>query len=477
MSKRNVMAALAAAAFLAACTSPVGPQPSGIDTAASWRRLDGGKANEGGEGAGAALLVASADAEVDQQWWGRFRDPTLDALVREALGNNKTLKIARARVDEARAGRLLAQSALAPQINAEASSERGNRGFLTSDKAVTINQVDIAASWELDLFGRNQARAAQAGAILQSAEASRQAVRVALLAEVARTYFDLGNYARQIELTRNNLATQRKTLTLIQAQFQGAMASNFDVQRAAAQVSATESLIPALRTGYDQSVNRLASLLGRTPESMGGMFDGAAAARATVPPLDNGILVSAPATVLAARPDVRAAERGFAASISGRKAAVAELFPNISLTALFGAQNATPFSSTPWGIGAGLVQPILNFGRISSQIDAADARQRQAFLGYQQTVLEALEDMENALSGYLNENTRNASLSAGVAQNRKAVELARMQFSHGYIGLLDVLVAERDLLDAESKQAASDASLRKDLVRIFAAAGGGWRDQ
>lgn len=486
MLKTNVMAALAAAALLAAslaaCTSPVGPQPSGIDTAASWRRLEGGKdggkdgANDG-KAAGAALLVASADAEVDQQWWGRFRDPTLDALVREALDHNKTLKIARARVDEARAGRLLAQSALAPQINAEASSERGNRGFLTSDKAVTINQVDIAATWELDLFGRNQARAAQAGAILQSAEASRQAVRVALLAEVARTYFDLGNYARQIELTRNNLATQRKTLSLIQAQFQGAMASNFDVQRAAAQVSATEALIPALQTGYDQSVNRLASLLGRTPESMGGMFDGAAAARATVPPLDNGILVSAPARVLAERPDVRVAERSFAASISGRKAAVAELFPNISLTALFGAQNATPFSSTPWGIGAGLVQPILNFGRISSQIDAADARQQQAFLGYQQTVLEALEDMENALSGYLNENTRNASLSAGVAQNRKAVELARMQFSHGYVGLLDVLVAERDLLDAESKQAASDASLRKDLVRIFAAAGGGWRDQ
>jgi multidrug efflux system outer membrane protein len=421
--------------------------------------------------------VANADAEVDQRWWGRFQDATLDALVREALENNKSLKIARSRVDEARAGRALAQSALAPQINAEASSERGNRGFLTSDKAVTISQIDVAATWELDLFGRNQARTAQAAAILQSTEASQQAVRVALLSEVARTWFDLGNYARQLELTRRNLDTQRRTLELIQAQFKGDFASDFDVQRAAAQVSATESLIPTLRAGYDQSVNRLASLLGRTPESMRGMFDGVASGQAALKPLDNGILVSAPAKVLAARPDVRVAERGFAASISGRKAAVAELFPNISLTALFGAQNASPFSSTPWGIGAGLVQPILNFGRISSQIDAADARQQQAFLGYQQTVIDALEDMENALSGYLNENTRNVSLAAGVAQNRKAAELARMQFNYGYVGLLDVLVAERDLLDAESKQATSDASLRKGLVRIFAAAGGGWSDQ
>jgi multidrug efflux system outer membrane protein len=199
------------------------------------------------------------------------------------------------------------------------------------------------------------------------------------------------------------------------------------------------------------------------------------APRQDMPPLDHGILVSAPAKVLATRPDVRVAERQFAASISGRKAAVAELFPNISLTALFGAQDATPFSSTPWGIGAGLVQPLLNFGRIRSQIDAADARQQQAFLAYQQTVLEALEDMENALSGYLNENARNASLAAGVAQNRRAAQLARMQFTQGYVGLLDVLVAERDLLDAESRQSASDADLRRDLVRIFAAAGGGWQ--
>jgi multidrug efflux system outer membrane protein len=367
----------------------------------------------------------------------------------------------------------LAQSALAPQVNATASSERGNRGFVTNDQAVTINQVAISAAWEVDLFGRNQARTAQAAAVLQSAEASQRAVRVALLAEVARSYFELRNFAQQIGITERNLDSQRRTLQLIEAQKQGALASNFDVQRAAAQVSATESLLPTLRTGYDGAMNRLSSLLGRTPGSLSAMLAGEPAWQ----PLDPGIVVSAPATVLATRPDVRVAERQFAASISARKAAVAELFPNISLTAFFGAQSASPFSSTPWGIGAGLIQPVLNFGRIRSQINAADARQTQAYLGYQQTVLDALEDMENALSGYLNENVKNASLTAGVAQNRKAAELARLQYRYGYVGLLDVLVAERDQLEAESRQAASDANLRKALVRIFAAAGGGWEVQ
>ncbi|QQX87702.1 TolC family protein [Cupriavidus necator] len=451
----------AAAAVVAGCTSPVGPQSSGVDVAPRWQTLAPAQAN-------ADLIVSHDDAQVDQQWWSHFHDAALEALIREAIAGNKSLGIARARVEEARAGRLQAQSALAPEVNAVASSERGNRGLLTNDKSVTVNQVALSAAWELDLFGRNQARTAQATAILQSTEAGEQAVRVALLAEVARTYFELRNLDRQIELTASNLETQRRTLKLVEAQQRGALVSNLDVQRAAAQTSTTESRLPSLRAARDAAANRLSTLLGRTPGTLQEV------AAAPQPPLDGRIVVSAPASVIATRPDVRVAERRFAASISARKAAVAELFPNISLTALFGVQDATPFSSTPWGIGIGLVQPVLNFGRIRSQIDAADARQTQAFLAYQQTVLDALEDMESAMSAYLNEQSRNTSLAAGVAQNRRAAELARAQYRFGYVGLLDVLVAERDLLDAESQRATSDASLRTNLVRIFAAAGGGW---
>lgn len=449
---------------LLGCVGPVGPQRSGIDAPLSWNGLPGGSLT--------APLATDPDAEVDHRWWHYFGDPTLDRLIAEALANNKTLQIAKARVEEARAGRSAAMSRLFPEVNASLSAQRGNQGYATNNQVVGIAGASLEASWQIDLFGRNRARAAEAGAIWESFDASQRAVRVGLLVEVARNYFDMRNSQRQLSLTRQNLETQRKTLELVRAQMRGALASDFDVQRASAQVSTTEALLPTLEAAYDASRNRLNVLLGYPPGTKDGLFATAQELR----PLDHHILIAAPARVLAARPDVRVAERRFAASISAKDAARAELFPDISLTALFGAQASTPFAATPWGIGITLLQPILNFGRIKSEIDAADSRQMQAFLHYQQTVLEALADMENALSGYLHETARNASLTNGVEQNRRAADLAMEQYRNGYTGLLDVLIAVRNRLDSEASLAASDASLRNDLVNIFAAAGGGWRD-
>jgi NodT family efflux transporter outer membrane factor (OMF) lipoprotein len=458
---------------LAACTSPAGPQESGISLPSIWTSLTGSTDTAVKDAAMKdAPLTASSDVEVEHDWWKHFDDATLGELVAEAFANNKTLQIAKARVEEARANRAIARARLFPEINGVASATRGNQGLLTNDRTIGIADAEIDASWELDLFGRNQARTAEAAAILQSEEAGGQAIRIALLAEVARNYFDMRNFERQIALTKQNLETQQKTLELTQAQLQGGFASDFDVQRAGAQVSTTEALIPVLQTAYDAALVRLNILLGYPP----GSKDVLLKTVQELKPLDQHILIAAPATVLATRPDIRVAERRFAASISAKDAATADLFPDISLTAFFGAQASTPFSATPWGVGLNLVQPILNFGRIESQIDVADARQKQAFLNYQQTVLEALENMENALSSYLRETTRNASLTTAVAQNRKAEDLARQQYGNGFTSLLDVLVAQRNLLDAEASKASSDASLRKDLVAIYTAAGGGWRD-
>lgn len=447
---------------LAACASPVGRQDSGIKTPSLWSRLVSGPNKP----------VQLDDKQgIEQEWWKRFNDPALSGLIAEALQHNKTLAIAKARVEEARAIRKGERSGLFPQIDGTADISRGNLGLSTAGKAATVGNAGIEASWELDLFGKNQARTAAAEAMLQSEEAMQQAVKVALLAEVAHNYFDIRNFERQIEITRQNLDNQKKTLELTEAQLQGAIASDFDVQRAAAQVSTTESQLPSLQTARDAALNRLNVLIGAAPGEKDEMMKSAAADSA----LDPQILISAPAAVLAARPDIRAAERRFAASISASDAATRELFPTISLLGLFGAQDTNTISTTPtWNAGAGLVLPILNFGRIQANIDAADARQQQAFLSYQQTVLESLEDMENALSGYLHETERNASLANAATQNRKAVELAKQRYTSGYNGLLDVLVVERNALDAESNLVASDAMLRKNLVNIYAAAGGGW---
>jgi multidrug efflux system outer membrane protein len=417
--------------------------------------------------------VTSTVAEVEHNWWGHFGDPILDDLVKDTLTNNRTLAIAEARVEEARANRTIARANLLPEVNAVGQASRGNQGLLTGDRTVNLAEADIQATWEIDLFGRNQARAAEAAAILESEEAGAQAVRVALLAEVARNYFDLRNFERQLVLTRQNLDTQQKTLELTQVQLRGGYASDFDVQRAAAQVSTTQALIPDLQAAYDAAVTRLNILLGFPPGSKDALLKTARELK----PLDPGIVVAAPAAVLATRPDIRVAERRFAASMSAKEAATADLLPDISLTALFGVQGASGLAgATPWGVGLNLAQPILNFGSLESQVDAADARQRQAFLNYQQTVLEALGNMEDALSRYLQENARNASLSAAVGQNRKAEDLAMQQYGNGFTSLLDLLVAQRNLLEAEASQAASDANLRKDLVAIYTAAGGGWKE-
>lgn len=460
--------AIVVTALLAACTSPVRLQDSHIKTPFLWNRMTGATPMVDLN----TPLSTGPEVEIDHKWWKHFDDPTLDVLITEALTNNKTLLIAKARVEEARAGRKAAQSLLLPQINGSMGAQRANLGYFTNDQAISFSEVEGVASWELDLFGRNQARTAAATAILQSEDAVRQAVRVGLLAEIVRNYFEMRNYERQIDLTKQNLETQKKTLELIEAQMQGTKASDLDAQRASAQVSTTESLIPTLQTAYDASLNRINVLLGYPP----GSKDALLKTTQDLKPLDHSILIAAPAKVLATRPDIRAAERRFAASISAKYVAQTGWFPDISLTGFFGRQVATPFSSTPWGLSAILVQPILNFGQIEAQIDAADAQQKQAFLNYQQTVLGALENMEDALSSYLHETIRNASLTASVAQNRRAATLVKQQYDNGYASFLDVLVAERNLLIAESNQASSDFRLRNDLVNIYAAAGGGWGD-
>lgn len=455
---------LALMLLLAACTSPVGQQESGIDTPSLWQRL-AGQAQE-------PTLTSDAEAQIEQQWWKQFNDPALDALVAEALASNKSLAIAKARVDEARANRLGARSVLMPQINGAAQATRQNPGALFGDTPYSMQQAQLEASWELDLFGKNQARAAQATALLQSEEATAQGVRVALLAELARTYFDLREAALQIAITQQNIDKQQRTFKATNDQFAGAFASGLDVERAGGQLAITQAQLPLWQAQYDASANRLNLLLGKPPGSVNALF----AEAKPLPALPQRTVVAAPAQVLANRPDIRAAERQFAASIASADAATRELFPTISLSSFFGVQNFNDLSAKPWGLGANLTQPILNFGRIEAGIDAADARQQQAFLTYQQTVLEALADMETALSRYINETQRNRALTDAAARSSKAAQLAKQQYREGESGLLDLLIVERDALAAESAQATSDSALRQQLVAIYAAAGGGWAE-
>jgi NodT family efflux transporter outer membrane factor (OMF) lipoprotein len=464
---------------LAGCINPVNFQESGIETPETWHTFERLPGNP-------ALwdkpLVVNDCAQVEQRWWHNFCDSTLDAFISRALINNKTLGIAGTRIEEARAARLSSFSILMPQISLNADAQRGNQGFYTADKPLAYEDVTIQANWELDLFGKNQARLAATIALLQNEKILRQGVIVSLLAEVARNYFDFRNYQQQLTISEENLTTQKRTLELTVAQFQEAFASDFDVQRAAAQVATTESRIPTLQIALEMAYNHLDLLLGSTPGENDDLF----AIQEPLMPLDPQIVIAAPATVLGTRPDVRAAERNLAASISTFDAAKKEWFPTISLASFFGLQGLQDFNNSgqqttvlhhlirTWNVVGTLTQPLINFGRIKADIEAAGARQKRAYLEYQETVLEALENMENALTNYLYETPRNVSLTNAATHNRKALELANQQYTNGYTNLLDVLVVQRNALETDSAAAESSYKLRKDLVNIYTAAGGGW---
>jgi len=445
------------------CSNPVGIQSFGFETPITWDTLEDLKEE--------APLIVDDEAKVEQLWWKHFQDTVLDTLIIEALDNNKTIKIATTRIEEARALRLAAFSILLPQVTIRGDASYGNQGFFTNGKVASIDNISVQGDWEVDLFGRNLARLDAANAIVSSEYIMRQAVIVSLLAEVARSYFDLRNFEKQILITKQNLESQNNTLMLTKDQLAGALASEFDVQRSGAQVSTTEARVPALQIAYSLARNRLNVLLGRTP----GELDDLLNIQEEFAPLNPQIIIAAPSTVLATRPDVRAAERRFAASISEYEAATKEWLPTMGLLAFFGAQGMTLFNTAPtWNLATNIVQPLINFGSIEAKIQNAGAKQLRAFLEYQQTVLEALENMENALVNYIYEINRNASLRKAAEQNRKALELANEQYTNGYTNLLDLLVVQRNVLETESALTESDAKLRKDLANIYTAAGGGW---
>lgn len=463
---------------LVSCVRPVSYQDSGIETPVVWETFNGLPGNP--------LywdkpLIVDEWAAVEQCFWRNFEDPALDSFIERSLINNKTLGIAGTRIEEARAIRLGAFATLMPDITLNADAQRGNQGLYTANRVLSYENVNLQAAWELDIFGKNQDRYAASMALVQNEVILRQGVIVSLLAEVARSYFDFRNFQEQLLIAQKNLETQKRTLELTKFQFEEAYASDFDVQRTAAQVATTEAIIPTLKISLAVSQHRLDVLLGSTPGENNDLF----AIDASLAPLDPLIVIAAPATVLGTRPDVRAAERNFAASISTYEAAKKEWFPTISLAAFFGFQSLQGFDNAngqstlkpfmhTWNVAGTFAQPLINFGRIEADIEVAGAREKRAYLEYQQTVLEALQNMEDALANYIYETTRNVSLSRAATHNRKALELSHQQYTNGYTNLLDVLIVQRNALLAESEEAESSYKLRKDLVNIYTAAGGGW---
>jgi multidrug efflux system outer membrane protein len=421
-------------------------------------------------------------------WWTKFGDAELDSLVGRAVSANHELKIAAARVQEARAEERIANSRLYPTIDLAAgfAKTRGSAagfGFPYGIPGMDSNlyQIGFDASYEVDLFGGVRRSIEAASAFADASEDDRRAVQVTLLGEVARDYIGLRALQRRLAVATANLNDQRKTLAIVQRRLKNGLTTNFDVVRANAQVAATESAIPPLEAGVRQSIYQISVLLGEPPMALSDELS----ASAPIPPVPPKVPVGLPSQLLRRRPDILRAERMLAAVTAGQGVATADLFPQLVLGGTAGVQSEHfdnlfeqhRRSSGFYAAGPLASWTIFDGGKRLANIDRSKAQVAAAAAAYESAMLAALRDVENALVAYSHDQTRRDTLVTLVAENKEAVRIAQAEYTNGIITLLDVLEVQRNLYAAQDALAQADQAVSSDLVSLYKALGGGWETQ
>jgi NodT family efflux transporter outer membrane factor (OMF) lipoprotein len=436
------------------------------------------------------------------QWWRGFHDPVLDSLIARAITGNLDLQTAQARIREARASRIATASTLWPTVTGSASGTRfhggsgafgsgglgGSSGLgatssglgtpsggANSTSTVNLFQTDFDASWELDIFGGTRRSIESSTANLQATRQDRRSTLVSLLGEVVADYITLRDAQERIRIADDTLASERDTLALTLAKFKAGLASALDVAQAQSAAASTLAAIPGLRTTARETVHQLSVLIGTPPETLEPELD------QPVPPpvMRTGTTLDPPAELLRRRPDIRAAERRVAAANADIGVAVANEYPSLNLTGTIGLNASRisqlgDISARTWWFGPSLSVPLFNAGKLAAQADVKRAQWDEAVITYRSTVLDALQEVENAITSYGNERGHNHALAQSVAADRDALTLSRDLYSKGLTSFLNVLDADRSLYDAQDQLAQSDAALSTDLISLFKALGGGW---
>jgi NodT family efflux transporter outer membrane factor (OMF) lipoprotein len=347
-------------------------------------------------------------------------------------------------------------------------------------RGVVSNAYDAGfdAGWELDIFGGIRRNIEAADADLQASVESRRDVLVTLTAEVARNYIELRSFQQRIEIARENLVTQQHSARLTRQRFEGGFVSGLDVANADAQVATTASQIPFLEAAARQSIYALGILLGQEPAALVAELSPAAAIPAAPPSAPAGL----PSDLLRRRPDIRRAEAEIHAATARIGVATADLFPKFTISGAAGMRSGD-FSSWLtwaqrfWSFGPAVSWRVFDTGRTRSAIELEEALQEQALISYQQTVLSALQEVENALIAAAKEQERRRSLADAVAANRKAVSLSKTLYTEGQTDFLNVLEAQRSLFLTEETLVLSTSAMSTDLVALYKAIGGGWSEE
>jgi NodT family efflux transporter outer membrane factor (OMF) lipoprotein len=489
MRRVTLAAACAAIACLGACT--VGPNftaPAPPEIPA-WK--DSG-------------ATVSPAMNPDPEWWSGFSDPTLTALMDKAIKGNLTLQQAVLRVIEAQQGEVSARAEGLPTLGATGSYKRsqlGAKGILESkgaydqindlsDKKTSkaigglldqisqpadIYQYGLSVSWELDLFGKVRRSVEQAGAKTEAADEATNDALVMLEGQVAQAYVQLRGAQALAASQQENIHTAQDAFDLTQRRQQHGLATDLDVEQARTQLEDLQRQLPAYEKQLDQSMNSLSVLIGEPP----GTVDATLATPAPLPKIPQMVGIGVPSTLARRRPDIREAEAQLHAATANVGIAVASFYPDISLTGNLGlraldASYLTSWASHFYSIGPSVSLPIFEGGKLTANLRLARAQTAEAALAYRGTVLNALREVEDALVAYRTDSVARDKTEETVKSAELTLYLARNRYDHGLSDFIQVLDAERTLVQARQELVQADIGLTDDVVALYKALGGGW---
>jgi NodT family efflux transporter outer membrane factor (OMF) lipoprotein len=422
-------------------------------------------------------------------WWQSLGDAELDSLVDRAVQNNIDLKIALTRLQEARATEYVISGGTLPYLEGSGAAARGSgtnstKGRVTGPLNAATNTtglkeitqvVGFDAGWEIDLWGRFRRELEAAAADTQAVAEIRNFVFVTLVADVARGYMDMRTAQLRLAIAQANIATAQQTFDLAQGRFQRGLTNELDVALARRQLAIAQSKVAPLTATIGQAQRRVAVLLGLQPDAL---YEELQATR-NIPEPPDQLTVGVPADLLRRRPDIRQAERQLAAETARIGVATADLFPRVAITAGFGLQGQglgrTPTSdSLIWSAGPAAIVPILDFGRIDSMIHLEDMRTQSLLLNYRRVVLNAVQEVDDAVSNYAAQRDQLLHLSTAIDASQRAVTLAMGRYERGLIDFLNVLDAQRQLYDLEDQYTIANEASVLQFVALYKALGGGW---
>jgi multidrug efflux system outer membrane protein len=415
-------------------------------------------------------------------WWTAFGDSRLNGYLEQGLSQNLDVLQALERINQAQASVVSAGAGSLPSLDLASQAERsgskdigGNAGALAASAPQTSVSGGLSASWFLDLFGLYRRSKEAALANLDAAYANVDVARLTLLSQVAAAYIDVRYYQERIAIAQENLGSRRETLNLTKLQLEAGAASRLDVVQSEGLVNSTLADIPALETQFRQAAHRIATLLGLPASSLVPELQkksrGQPVARFNP---KSGI----PADLIRNRPDIRAAERALAASVAQVGVAEAQLYPAItlggSITPSYTKSGAAEAGLLSWSFGPSLSLPIFDGGALRANLSSSESAAREAYLAWKETVLNGVEEVENALAAVARDGRTVSALRATVKSYQEALQLATASYRDGASSLLDVLDAQRQVSTAQANLAQAVQQMAQDYIQLNVAVGGGY---